>query len=194
MCIRLFLCEIWALCEFICSSQLCNRSTSRHITPSSTVWAFSTQQQQSGSRAVAAESTRSQTSLHHWWCLENVLIIQLFQISLPVPAVFLPVCLVQSVPGPWCCVWVWPSTDPVTPGAAWEGWMAAGWASPSAAPLHSPSHSPAWISQAAGLHSQPHPWLQAAEAEQSLLSYRNWCKEIFFPPEKCCPFFFRLCL
>lgn len=88
MCILLFLCEIWALCEFICSSQLCNTSASRHINPSSTVWAFSIQQQQSGNRAVAAGSMHSRTSCAYHTTLSNI----------PSSSCF----LLTSVPGAVC--------------------------------------------------------------------------------------------
>lgn len=192
MCIVLFLCEIWALCEFICSSQLCNRSASRHITPISTVWAFSIQQQQSGSRAVAADSMHSWTSLHHWWYLENVLIVQPFQISLPVPVFFLLVCLMQSVAEGWCCM----GGDPVLilwglelPGRLDDTGIGHSFCCPSPQPFPC---SLAWTSQDASLHSQPHPWLQADGGRTVAAFYRNGCKETFFPPEKRCPYF-RLC-
>lgn len=71
--------------------------------PSSMVWVFAIQQQ-SGSRAVAAETMCSGTSVLRCWYLENVLISQLFFES-PFPfLLFLrPAHPVQPVPGLRCC-------------------------------------------------------------------------------------------
>lgn len=142
-------------------------------------------------QGMAAGSVHSQTSLHHWWCSENVLIIQFFQISLLVPTLFLPVCLAQSVPGHGAvCVW-WPSTDPVRPRAPWAGWMAAGWATSTVSPLHSPSHAalPELPMLLIPIHSPIHDFrLMNSRCFPTEMGARRF----FFPPEKCCPFF-RLC-
>ena len=68
--------------------------------PSSVVWVFAVQQQQSGSGVVAVETVHAETSLHQWLYLENVLIRQpFFESPFQFLLCFLPVCLVQSVPG-----------------------------------------------------------------------------------------------
>lgn len=67
-------------------------------------------------------------------------------------------CSVQSVPGPWCCVWVVILWGQSSLGRLDGSSMGHTFCFPSPQPFPC---SLAWTSQAADLHSQPHPWLQA---------------------------------